>query len=308
MTAKPRVLCAGLATLDLVQRVDEFPGPNEKVAALEADLFAGGPGAGAALAAAALGARARLITALGRHPLGEVVRKELADHGVEVADADPRGEAPPPVSAVSVREGTGERSVVSRNAGDRVAGPAESLLATPGTEVALLDGHYPELAMAVAVYARRHRIPVLLDAGSWKPVLDGLLPMVDIAVCSADFRAPGTTDPTGQGPALMDRGVRAVAVTRGADPVLWWRAGEGLRGEGRTGEIPVPQVTPVDTLGAGDVFHGALARAMASRPWFEQLPEVLSFAAEVAASRVEHIDRRRWIASLPGRVDLLFRE
>ena len=67
----------GLATLDLVHRVAAPVGANEKVTALRQDVVAGGPAANAAATFAALGGRARLITALGLHPLGLTARDDL---------------------------------------------------------------------------------------------------------------------------------------------------------------------------------------------------------------------------------------
>ncbi len=294
-----RILCAGLTTLDLVQRVAEFPRPDEKVTSLDAEVVTGGPAAGAALAAAALGATATLITALGRHSLAEPARGELTSAGVGLVDAAAESVAVPPVSAVSVRDTGGERSVVSRDARSL---NADLVPVTPpdDADVVLVDGHYPDLATTAVAHARKRGVPVVLDAGSWKPVFDELLGVVDLAVCSADFRAPGTSSPDEQGPALLERGVDAVAVTRGAQDVLWWQAGE-------SGRVPVPSVTPVDTLGAGDVFHGAVAAAIAGRPWRERLGEVLGYAARVAALRVECFGRDEWRRALHERADQLLR-
>lgn len=295
-----RVVCVGLATLDLVQRVEDFVRPNEKITSLDADLMVGGPAAGAAVTAAALGSSVTLLTALGRHPLAGVVATDLAEHGVEVVDADPDGERPPPISAVSIRDSTGERSVVSRNAQDHEVEPNVTWEEhVDGADVVLVDGHHPRLAMAVARRARQRGCTVVLDAGSWKPVFEDLLGFVDCAVCSADFRVIGTTTAAEQGMALLHRGVRAVAVTRGADPVLWWHD------NGDAGAVPVPQVCAVDTLGAGDVFHGAVVHRIRAVPTLDRLPRVLAFAVEVAAMRVEHSGRRAWLAELNNRDDLL---
>lgn len=290
---RSRVLCAGLTTLDLIQRVERLPGPNEKVAALGADLATGGPAAGAALAAAALGSPTTLLSALGRHALAGAARDELAATGVHVVDAAAGADTLPPISAVAVRDATGERSVVSRNGGDLTPRTGD-LLGDVEADVVLVDGHYPQLAQTAAAYARERGVPLVLDAGSWKPVFDEVLGEVDLAVCSADFRVPGTGAPADQGPALISRGVGAVAVTRGADDVLWWRAG----GDREAARVPVPRVTPVDTLGAGDVFHGALVAAMPGQRWREQLGDVLAHAAGVAASRVECSGRQQWLRSL----------
>jgi sugar/nucleoside kinase (ribokinase family) len=278
------VLLAGLCTVDVVQRVAELPAPGEKVQSLAVDVAAGGPATNAAVTAAALGAEATLLTVLGAHPLAALVRADLDAHAVRVIDLAPDLPDPPPVSAVAVRERDGERTVVSRNAeGATFIGKAP-LFEAGGADVVLLDGHHPELALAVAKAARAEGVPVVLDAGSWKPVLDDLLPLVDIAACSAHFTAPE--------PGLHERGVPTVITTAGPAPVRWSTA------DGRSGEVPVPPVEARDTLGAGDVWHGALAVAVTRE---RTVTDRIRFANEVAAERVRHVGPRSWTTAIAGR-------
>ncbi len=273
-----RVLLAGLCTVDVVQRVEELPAPGEKVQSLQVDVAAGGPATNAAVTAAALGAEATLLTVLGAHPLAALARADLEAHGVRLIDLAPDLPDPPPVSAATVRVRDGERTVVSRNAGGRHFHVKVPLLAA---DVILLDGHYPELALAVA---REKKAPVVLDAGSWKPVLDELLPLVDIAACSAHFTAPG--------PGLHERGVPTVITTAGPHPVRWSTA------DGDSGEVPVADVEARDTLGAGDVWHGALAVAVIRE---RTVTGRIRFANEVAAERVRQVGPRSWTTAIAGR-------
>lgn len=273
-----RVLLAGLCTVDVVQRVAELPTPGEKVQSLQVDVAAGGPAANAAVTAAALGAEATLLTVLGAHPLAALARADLEAHGVRVADLDPGRTGPPPVSAAAVRDRDGERTVVSRNA----AGSQASWRGSVDADVVLVDGHHPNLALSVARAAGD--VPVVLDAGSWKPVLDELLPLVDVAACSAHFSAPE--------PGLHQRGVPTVITTAGPGPVRWSTA------DGGSGEVPVPAVEARDTLGAGDVWHGALAVAVVREP---TVSDRIRFANEVAAERVRHVGPRSWPAAIAGR-------
>jgi sulfofructose kinase len=141
------VVAVGLCTVDLVQRVAALPAPGEKVQASSVELAAGGPAANAAVAVAALGGTARLATVLGSHPLAQLAARDLAACGVETTDVLPYRVAPPAVSAVSVREADGERTVVSHNAAG-VAATAEVDLA--GAGCLLLDGHHPDLALRAA--------------------------------------------------------------------------------------------------------------------------------------------------------------
>ncbi|MEU4518263.1 PfkB family carbohydrate kinase [Amycolatopsis sp. NPDC024027] len=272
------MLLAGLCTVDVVQRVDELPAPGEKVQSLRVDVAAGGPATNAAVTAAALGAEATLLTVLGAHPLAALARADLEGHGVRVVDLAPENPEPPPVSAVAVRDRDGERTVVSRNA----AGSEATWSGTVDADVVLVDGHHPGLALSVARAAGD--VPVVLDAGSWKPVLDELLPLVDVAACSAHFTVPG--------PGLHERGVPTVITTAGAGPVRWSTA------DGGSGEVPVAEVEARDTLGAGDVWHGALAVAVTRE---RTVTDRIRFANEVAAERVRHVGPRSWTTAIAGR-------
>ncbi|WP_344651034.1 PfkB family carbohydrate kinase [Cryptosporangium japonicum] len=272
-----RGVFVGIATVDVVHRLERLVGPNEKVTALGQEISAGGPAANAAVTFARLGGDATLVTALGRHPLARYAAAELAQHGVTVHDAAPDVSLPPPVSAIQVLDATGDRQVSSINAGAHWAAnpaepPADLSVLVRDADVVLVDGHHPRLALAAA----RAGATVVLDGGSWKPVLTELLPYVDYAVCSAVFPDAESLD------------VPHVAVTRGPDPVSWWS-------EGRSGQVPVPSVDVRDTLGAGDAFHGAFAYALTRGASFE---EALEHGARIAALRCSVAGPRAWLEQL----------
>ena len=277
------VVCVGLATVDLVQRVERLPGVDAKAEALTAAVAAGGPATNAAVTAAALGATVTLVTAIGTHPLAGLIRADAETYGIRLLDATPSARTPPPVSAVTVLDATGQRTIVSRNAGGtEVPVPTGLAAVLAGADIVLADGHHPRLARAAADSGR----PLLLDAGSWRPVFTDLLPRADTVVCSAAFRPPG---PGTVLQALRTAGVRRGAVTRGPEPISWWSGHD-------SGELAVPAVAAVDTAGAGDVFHGALAVALGRG---EDLVPGLAFAAGIAGVRVRHAGPRAWLAALP---------
>ncbi|WP_029289580.1 PfkB family carbohydrate kinase [Cellulomonas sp. HZM] len=248
-----RVVACGLATLDVVQVVDALPAPDQKVVARDLAVAFGGPAANAAATAVALGVPATLVTALGRSPLGDLVRAALEERGVHVVDLLGGRAGAPAVSTVLVTAGTGERAVVSTNATGTadvhdVARLLPAVLDDAGA--VLVDGHHLAAGVRVA-RAARAGVPVLLDGGSWKPGLEELLAHVDLALLSADFAAPGTAQvlPDLPGPAWVAR-------SQGAGAVL-------VRGEADVVPPLVPADEVVDTLGAGDVLHGAMAAGLA---------------------------------------------
>ena len=85
----------GLATIDIVYGVDEFPEANTKIEAQSQEIFVGGPATNAAIAFAHLGGKAALVTAIGRNVLAAVVREELEKHKVQIVDLNPEFEGIP---------------------------------------------------------------------------------------------------------------------------------------------------------------------------------------------------------------------
>ncbi|MFD7391589.1 PfkB family carbohydrate kinase [Streptomyces sp. NPDC059852] len=286
---RPRGLFVGLCTLDVVQLVDRVPAPDEKLTARDQLVVAGGPAANAAVAFAHLGGAARLLTAVGSHPLGETVRTDLDRAGVAVIDLAAGRDEPPAVSSVLVTAGTGERAVASTNArAHRLAPPPDLGALVAACDIVQFDGHHPALALATARAARAAGRRTVLDGGSWKPGTEDLLPYIDVAVCSASFRPPGAAGDTLR--FLRDQGVTWAAVSHGPRPLVW-------AGPDGGGTVEVPEVPVVDTLGAGDVLHGALTHALArnAAPTGADFAGALRTAATLAARSCTSFGTRAWM-------------
>jgi sugar/nucleoside kinase (ribokinase family) len=280
----------GLATVDLAYVVESIPPCNSKVSVSGQQIAAGGPATNAAITFAFLGGSSALLTAVGQHPLGAVIYSDLAAFSAAVYDmAADRQEAPPVSSILVVRE-SGERTVVSANAN---AFPALAFEVNPdwfhGVSIVLVDGHYMRMCVAAAQLAHSRGIPVVLDSGSWKDGMGTLLPYIDVAICSNDFRPPGCLDDRDALEYLVAQRIGRVAITRGAGSITYVN-------EGQRGEIPVEQIHAIDTLGAGDILHGAFCY-WACDPG-HSFPESLAFAAQVATFSCRHQGTRLWMRAL----------
>jgi sugar/nucleoside kinase (ribokinase family) len=281
----------GLATLDVIHRIAKAPGVNQKVTATSQFVAAGGPAANAAVTFAALGGDATLVTALGDDPVADLIRADLARYGVHVVDAAAGTTRAVPVSAVSVIESTGDRSVVSLDGVNSDATPPADLDdLVAAAEVVLVDGHHPLIADAAVRHTAVRETTLVVDAGRWKPVMSDIIPFATDVVCSNDFRVPGTDDAESTAAALIRGGVPTVVTTHGGDPVQWWS-------EGESGFVPVDPVVVVDTLGAGDAFHGAYSYFSAQTE--TSVAERVDRAARVAARRCAVVGPRAWLSELP---------
>jgi sugar/nucleoside kinase (ribokinase family) len=288
---RPEGLFVGLCTLDVIQLVDHVPASNEKLTTREQAIAAGGPAANAAATFSHLGGRARLLTAIGSHPLGLGIAADLNQLGVAVSDLAADSVEPPAVSSILVTASTGERAVASTNAtGHRLAPPDDLETLVAACDIAEFDGHHPELAMAAARAARAAGRPTVLDGGSWKDRTQNLLPSIDVAVCSADFHPPGTHTPTDTLRFLREHGVVWSAVSRGGHPIMWAGPDSG-------GTVDVPSVHVRDTLGAGDVLHGALTHHLATQGHLTShgFVEALRAAAVVASRACASFGTRAWM-------------
>ncbi|MEM7770115.1 MAG: PfkB family carbohydrate kinase [Cyanobacteria bacterium P01_A01_bin.37] len=294
----------GLTTLDFIYQVDAIPHPNQKVVAIATTLAAGGPATNAAVAFQHLGNQATLLSVVGHHPIHHLVTGDLENCGVAIADLMPTYAAPPPVSSIFVTTATGDRAVVSVNATQCQATSehlSEDVLRRfdqKQIDVVLIDGHQRLVGEAIAQIAKQNKIPVIVDGGSWKPGFESVLRYTDVALCSANFFPPGCTTHNQVLDYLSILNIPLIAITQGDRPILY-----SVRG--KTGTLSVPSIRAVDTLGAGDIFHGAwchYALSGGSRENFspcsvtaQQFTTTLSNAAAIASRSCQFFGTRQWM-------------
>ncbi len=234
----------GSVNMDLVFAVDALPAPGATVLASQLTRAPGGKGGNQAIAAARAGAEVVIVAAVGDDDTGTALRTHLRDNGV-----DTEGVLTLPVpsgTAGIVVDAHAENVIVvapGANAHLSLASPRlRDLIAD--AEVLLLQLEIPiETALAAARVARAAGATVLLNAspaGADPDALAQLAEATDVVIVNEDEAARWRWP------------VPHLVTTLGA-------RGATLRTEAGEVAVPAPEVEPVDTTGAGDVFAGVLA-------------------------------------------------
>ena len=273
------VTCVGLAVQDLVFTMDMPVLSGEKNFASSLHAVGGGPAANAAVAIACLGGRSSLVTALGRDAIGDEVITELSMYGVDCEQVR-RVDAPSPLSAVIIEQ-DGDRTIVNRT------DPALWSQATPptpddiaGSDAVLVDVRWIEGAMIASRIAAQLDIPCVVDVDlTDEYVPDELFAMATHLVFSQPaFEQRAWSASETSVASLAQQTGSFVGVTLGSDGLVWSADGTPRR----TKAFPVEAV---DTLGAGDVFHGAFALGVAHGHDVDDIVRTSSAAAALKCSR-----------------------
>jgi sugar/nucleoside kinase (ribokinase family) len=286
-------LFVGLVTLDLIYLAQSPPKNNQKIVATDYIVAAGGPATNAAIAFSHLGSTdtthnvSALLGIVGSHPLTQLIRGDLQKYGVAINDLDPTTNNPPPVSSIIVTQASGERAVVSINAvKTQAARQAISPEILQNIDIVLIDGHQMAVGIEIAQMAKAKNIPIVIDGGSWKPGFEKVLPLADYAIYSANFYPPHCHTQEEIFAYLSQLGIPHIAITHGEKPIQYLRLGTN-------GIVDVPKTQATDTLGAGDIFHGAFCHYILR----ENFIDALASAAKIAAFSCQFFGTRRWMES-----------
>lgn len=277
MSHSPVILCSGIAVHDIVMRVEQFPQPGTKIRASDYITIGGGCSANAAMAIARLGGQARFSGPLGDN--ADRASNDILD-GLTREHVDHRGAVRVPGAAASVSlimiDAAGEKMIATR----RGKGLSEARHPDPSGAVAsiaalLVDNRFPEFVTPLCQAARARGIHVVIDFDKQTALDDPLLAMGTHVIASAEAlcTSTGVKNPAD---ALKLFGVQRsgfFAVTDGPNGVYWLDGGD-------VHHLPAFKVDAVDTLGAGDAFHGAFTLLLAEG----RTPvEAMRFAAAAAA-------------------------
>ena len=260
--SNPRILVVGSANIDLVTRVTRIPKPGESVIGHSFATFTGGKGANQAVAAARLGAETFFAGCVGNDPFGEMQRQNLSKEGIDLRYLTQHPSEPTGTAVIFVAD-NGENAIVvtpAANNGVSLEDVARLEKDLRAFDAVLLQIEIPlDSVEAVLADARKAGVLTVLDAGPAQQVPQRLIElagivspneteaeaMTGIAVTSADTGRQAAAH-------LIEQGAREVVIKMGGNGALYMSADEWFH-------VPAFDVTPVDTVAAGDAFTAALA-------------------------------------------------
>ena len=285
--AQAPLVFVGVATYDTIARVDRFPEPDERLVADELVTAGGGPAATAAVAAARRGADTAFVGAVGDDHIGDRILADLEADGVDTDHCVRLSGVASPASIVIVDTGRGTRAILNRP-----PTPLQLDQLPDATRQLLDDAEWLHVDQAgwTAVSAWwRHaseRPRLSIDAGN---------PLEDFSADGIDLYVPTVTALRRQFGDLSVDTVLEAALEEGARTVVATDGEHGaylaLPGEPSL-HVPAVDGPVLSTLGAGDVFHGALLAAVAGG---RQMSDAVAEANRVAYASCQAIDGRSGI-------------
>jgi len=274
----PRILCIGMPVRDLTFNTPSVPGRGSKENATGFDEICGGNALNAAIGIVRLGGRASICGPMGdaKETSSRFIFDQMAHEGIETNHLIHMPGLVTPISAVMI-DPSGERTIVT------FRDPELWKVRLPDTETLLDDcaailteSRCAEFCTELCAEAQRRGIPEIVDVDRAMSLREGLLNASSHLVFSSE-PLQETADVTDDAQALkkISKLTKSfLAGTRGARGTIWLDENQAIQ------ETPAFPVHTVDTLGAGDVFHGAFALAITEG---QELRQALRFASAAAA-------------------------
>jgi len=274
----PRILCIGMPVRDLTFRVQGLPARGSKEHASHFEEICGGNALNAAIGIVRLGGRASICGPMGdaRETTSRYIFDKLAHEGIDTTHIVRMPGLVTPISNIMI-DPTGERTIVTFRDPElwKVHLPDTDKL-LEDCDAILTESRCAEFCTDLCVEARRRGIPVIVDVDRAMSLREGLLTASSHLVFSSE-PLQETAGIANDAEALLKIAKLTpsfLAGTRGAQGTIWLDEHQALQ------QTPAFPVHTVDTLGAGDVFHGAFALAITEK---QDLREALRFASAAAA-------------------------
>ena len=289
-------LFVGLCNLDIAYYSDSpMPEDNGKKKVGDFAVAIGGPAANAAITYSLMGGEAKLFCAIGSSQMGMMMKNMLAQYGVHVIDIWENQVSNCNISSIHVNTANGDRTILSGQSGRDMHTDCliqlESL--AEKCRFALYDGNLPGVEEMLVQQLTHFHKELVLDAGSFKDAFPTCFAMRPTVISSEGFVDKEQRDVFELSKIY---GFVHSAQTRGAYTIRYEKTGQIL-------ELPVRSATAVDTLGAGDIFHGAYCYfKYVQNLSFE---EALSSASRFASYSVE---KRGVVAGIEFARDMFVKE
>ncbi len=280
------VVVVGSANLDLVAQLDRLPLPGETLRATSYAEYAGGKGLNQAVGSARMGARTSFVGCLGNDDAGAYLRQILESEGIDITHLKfvdtPTGRAFINVDA------HGENSIVVVSGANALVGSGDTSHHVPRGKIVLAQLEVPQGVIAAAfAQARIQGSQTVLNPAPAAPLSADLLSATDVIVLNET-----ETLALGGAEKILADGVGKIVVTLG-------ELGADIISDGSQQHIESIRVTPIDSVGAGDAFIGALCAELARGASLHEACETASVAGALATTV------RGAVPSLPTRAAVI---
>jgi ribokinase len=299
------VVGIGLATLDVLIRLETMPTWERGAGFEDLALDGGGPVGTALVTVSRLGLRTGYVGTAGEDELAERKLRSFADDSVDTSRVVIRPGPEQQIIVCYVHSGTGERRFSGHKRFGRDALTVAELDKEYITNASVLhiDGYHGEAALEAARWMKAAGKTVVYDAHQGRREITDdlrhLVEQVDVLISgSGFFKSFGdTSDMRKAGEAILAAGPRIAVETDGAN-------GSYTVVDGDAFHTPAFRVEVVDTTGAGDVFHGAYIVGLV-RGWSPR--ECAVFASATSALKCTKLGGRRGIPRF-GDVEAFLKE
>lgn len=257
---KKNILVIGRNCVDYIAVVEKLPAEDEKAPLAFRLVEGGGQGGTSACCIARLEGRVALIGKVGEDDEGARCLDRLHAFGVNTQFVEIVKHGRTPVAYLFVTRKNGRRTIIYEpNQLPKIELNDQHLAMLSTANVVLLDPETTYLAAAVQKNAGP-QTRIIYDCERWKPGVEQMMDLADYFIPSAAFLK---STPLEYGPIgfnqkvlqLKDKIRGQLIVTRGEEGAFYPY-------DGRLYRVSPPTVQAVDTIGAGDNFHGAFALAL----------------------------------------------
>jgi len=270
-----QVLCVGMATRDHIVLVERYPQANERVIAVQSISSFGGPATTAAVTLSRLGVSVAVSCVIGDDEDGRAILEMFAREGIETKNVVVDRSVRTATGTIVVSKSEQTRAIMVQPHSQRPAKPADL---SPYQWI-----HVDQFGMQTIKdwgVVRGGSAKLSIDIGYTTPGLNS---------ADYDLYAPSENITTDVSSATKDKNI--VVVSKGGEGSVY---SDGVN----SGVVPAIKTEIVSTLGAGDVFHGAL---VATQVWNKPIEEAVSIANTVAGLSCRALDGQ---SGIPTKAEL----
>lgn len=285
MSTLPVVMGVGVATLDIVSEVGEYPAEDSEVRADGQRFSTGGNAANTLRVLASLGHACRLGAVLVEDLAGTYIRKALLEAGISLAHCATQTSGRSPVSTILVGRSRASRSIVHfRDV--REYGFDDFVREQPGHDIGWMhfEGRNPAETVRMIGHVRVQLpgVRCSVEIEKQRPGLDALYGYPDVLMFSRNYvRSCGCRS---AGEWLSDLAIQLPDQTL----VCAWGEQGAWAWDSRSGLLNSPAAAPgevVDTLGAGDVFNAGIIHTLSGGG---ELSEAIATGCAMAGASCGH--------------------